>query len=398
MALTSLEAIAEKLQENRQNQLEDILRVSGSTAMVKNDYGITVVEDNNIASSLIFKSLNKPKFDKVEIVKAIDVEIKELKPTIPDTEGKLVQKDTYDAEVQKNKDLSSKVDGLSSEVTTLKDELQTAKNQAEIETNKRLQNEQATDAFANQIDALTKSTQNTSKKIEAALQNSVNESILRASLQSQNVGYKSQIEALIKQVDSLNSIVEGLHSQLGAVQQQQTIVNTIANANSMAAAASTSDIVYDIALIKMNPWGPNREIVASARNDNSNSWFGNTNLGNNTTTRWEYGNWIDITNISTTEGIEIETEINWPRGSINGRFNQEWFRPTKTGKFYVNPGKTERIQFTIHTSDIIFPRNGDSITHYGSYIIKVKRPGTNVAKVVTKEYPTKMQVLHRSKY
>ena len=42
---TSLEAISEKLEQERQNTLESILSISGSQAIAKNDYGITVVDD-----------------------------------------------------------------------------------------------------------------------------------------------------------------------------------------------------------------------------------------------------------------------------------------------------------------------------------------------------------------
>ena len=45
MALTSIEAIAQKLQEERKNRLEEILISSGSQAIVKNDYGITIVDE-----------------------------------------------------------------------------------------------------------------------------------------------------------------------------------------------------------------------------------------------------------------------------------------------------------------------------------------------------------------
>ena len=82
MALTSLEAIAEKLADKRKEDLESILKVSGSSAIAKNDYGVTIVSEQNVASSLLFKSLTKTKQDDVELVKAIDVEVKELKPTI----------------------------------------------------------------------------------------------------------------------------------------------------------------------------------------------------------------------------------------------------------------------------------------------------------------------------
>mgnify|MGYP000999888047 CR=1 FL=1 len=81
MALTSLEAIAEKLKEKKEAELESILKVSGSAAITRNEYGVTVVTDENYASSLVFKSLTKNKLDNDELLKAIDIEVKELKKT-----------------------------------------------------------------------------------------------------------------------------------------------------------------------------------------------------------------------------------------------------------------------------------------------------------------------------
>ena len=59
MPITSLEAISEKLKEQKELQLEEILMVSGSSAIKKNEYGITVVDDKDAASSLEFKPLLK---------------------------------------------------------------------------------------------------------------------------------------------------------------------------------------------------------------------------------------------------------------------------------------------------------------------------------------------------
>ena len=55
--MTGLEGIAEKLNDLKNSQLESILMVSGSLANTKNEFGVTVVENNNPASSLIFKIL-----------------------------------------------------------------------------------------------------------------------------------------------------------------------------------------------------------------------------------------------------------------------------------------------------------------------------------------------------
>ena len=64
MAFTSIEAIAQKLEDDRKERLESILIVSGSEAITKNKYNITVVDDTNVASSLIFKELKKDKTQK----------------------------------------------------------------------------------------------------------------------------------------------------------------------------------------------------------------------------------------------------------------------------------------------------------------------------------------------
>ena len=83
MALTPLETIAQKLADKRKEDLESILRISGSAAVSKNEYGVTIIDEQNVASSLVFKPLTKTKIDNVELLKAIDVEVKELKPNIP---------------------------------------------------------------------------------------------------------------------------------------------------------------------------------------------------------------------------------------------------------------------------------------------------------------------------
>ena len=129
MALTSIEAIAEKLQEERKNRLEEILISSGSQAIVKNDYGITIVDEKNVASSLVFKELNKDKYDEEEIKKAIDIEVKELKPSIPTPNLDLVPRPIYDKEVVLNEDLRIKLADV------------TAKYNASLNEIKRLQNE-----------------------------------------------------------------------------------------------------------------------------------------------------------------------------------------------------------------------------------------------------------------
>ena len=123
MGITSLEAIAEKLADKRKEDLESILSISGSSAISKNDYGVNIVDANNVASSLLFKPLTKPKQDDVELIKAIDVIVTELKPNIPIPNLDLVPRPLYTEQVTINEDLRKQVADLNIEVTDLTDKL-----------------------------------------------------------------------------------------------------------------------------------------------------------------------------------------------------------------------------------------------------------------------------------
>ena len=70
MALTPLETIAQKLSDKRKEDLESILKISGSAAVSKNEYGVTIVDEQNVASSLVFKPLTKTNIDNIELLKA----------------------------------------------------------------------------------------------------------------------------------------------------------------------------------------------------------------------------------------------------------------------------------------------------------------------------------------
>jgi len=50
--MTNLEAIALKLQEEKDKRLEQILSVSGSAAITKNQYNVNVVDETNPASKI----------------------------------------------------------------------------------------------------------------------------------------------------------------------------------------------------------------------------------------------------------------------------------------------------------------------------------------------------------
>ena len=247
MAFTSIEAIAQKLSEDRKEKLESILMVSGSEAIVKNEYNISVVDDTNVASSLLFKELKKDKYDEEELLKAIDVNVTELKPNIPKLKKDLVPKPLYDEEVKKVEDLRREVERLNLIQTELSAIISELEAQIINLTNEQLVLDQTNDVLVNQSNTLGETINDFAAQIQTALQKSVEESILRASLQAQNSGFKAQIEALIKQIDSLNAIIKGLQSQLGAVQNQSAITQGT-QAQAMAAGA---DVVNEVVIVKV---------------------------------------------------------------------------------------------------------------------------------------------------
>jgi hypothetical protein len=321
--MTALEAIAQKLDEKRKSDLESILSISGSQAIAKNQYGITVVNENNIASSLVFKELNKNKYDEVELLKAIDLDIRELRPNIPTPNLNLVPKPLYDEEVLQNEDLRKQVADLNVEVSNLNSTIADLESQVQSEINNRLAIEQTNDALVNQLNTLVQTIDDFALQIQNSLQKSVEEGILRASLQSQNTGFKAQIQALIKQIDSLNSIIEGLQSQLGAVQNQQAIVQGT-QAQAMAAGA---DVVNDVAIVKISPDEDSNKPKIFAR-------FSATGAN-----QWKNGKSLSITN-NDKQPITVTLTPKNPQ-------NREFYKiPQKS--FTVDAGASKDVEFTLN--------------------------------------------------
>jgi hypothetical protein len=329
MALTALETIAEKLADVKSQQLEDILKISGSAAITKNEYGVTVVNDTNVASSLLFKGLTKPKYDNEELVKAIDTNVKELKPNIPVQNLNLVPKPLYDEQVGIVGDLRKQVQKLSLTIDDLNSQITTLQSQVQTEINNRLSIEQTNDVLVNQIDTLTNTVNDFSGQISTSLQKSVDESILRASLQSQNAGYFAQIEALIKQIDSLNAIIDGLQSQLGAVQNQSTIVQSIKD----SAAALGAEVINKVGLVSFNQKAEGGKNPIYFAFNNCASCKGNV-------WQFKYGEYLSITN-SDRDPISVELVAG---GTTDTR--DEWLTFSKS-KFTISPSATEKIQLKV---------------------------------------------------
>jgi hypothetical protein len=371
---TSLEAIAEKLQQERQNKLESILSISGSQAIAKNNYGITVVEESNVASSLVFKELNKNKYDTTELLKAVDVVVTELKPDIPTANLDLVPKPLYDEKVVENEDLRKQVTDLTATVVDLNVQITDLKGQVQTEINNRLTIEQTNDALVNQLQTLTQTIDEFALQIQVAVQKSVDESILRTSLQAQNTGFKAQIEALIKQIDSLNSIIEGLQSQLGAVQNQQAIVQ----GTQAQAQAAGADVVNEVAIVK----------IKTKADANQPAIYGKINAkGGN---KFINGTGASITN-NDKQPIQVSIQISNPSGI-------SWLTASQTS-FSVAPGASTDIEFKINEGGA---GNVDSKKGKLAYSHSADYGGGNVKIVITRSdgsskdrsYPTKLTKNH----
>jgi hypothetical protein len=364
MALTSLESIAEKISETRKTELESILSISGSAAITRNEYGVTIVDNVNPASSLIFKNLSKPKYDNEELVKAIDVTVTELKPNIPIPNLDLVPKPLYDDQVKLVEDLRKVVAALTLQVDDLKAQIVDLQAQVQTEINNRLSIEQTNDVLTNQIDTLTNTINDFSGQISTSLQKSVDESILRASLQSQNAGYFAQIEALIKQIDSLNAIIDGLQSQLGAVQNQSTIIQSIKD----SAVALGADVINKVGLVSFNPKADaGKPIVYFAVNNrNGDSQF-------------KYGSSLSITN---NDKDPISVELDAP---------QILFVP-KT-KYTISPSQTEKLEFKM--GKVKYSKNAHSTNQPAQLGVKIIRnDGTSESKTFT----VTVNIQHNSSY
>ena len=377
--MTNLEAIALKLEEEKKARLESVLSVSGSSAIAKNQYGVTIVDDKNVASSLLFKSLTKTKLDDTELLKAIDVEVKELKPDIPTINKDLVPKPLYDEKVVENDDLRKEVKKLTDDVQTLTNEVTDLKSQLQTEINNKLNIEQTNDVVINQLDTLSGTLGDMSGQISTSLQKSIDESILRASLQSQNTGFKAQINALIKQIDSLNSIIRGLQSQLGAVQQQQAIQQ----GTQAQAMASGADVINEVVIAKITQKSePTRLPI-----------FGKiSGAGGN---KWVNGKSIDFTN-NDKQSVSISIAITATKG-------MQWFSVSESS-FELAAGAQKTINMNINESAAsgVDSKSGKLGAHSksanykgGSLKISVKRTDGSVKD---KSYEVELDKNHPDSY
>jgi hypothetical protein len=366
--MTNLEAISIKLQEEKDKKLESILSVSGSDAISRNEYGVNVVDDSNVASSLIFKGLTKDKYDTEELVKAVDVEVKELLPNIPSKNLDLVPRPVYNEKVVENEDLRKVVRKLNADIVVLNSTISALESQVQTEINNRLSIEQINDVLVNQIETLNATITDFAGQIATSLQKSVEESILRASLQSQKTGFKAQIEALIQQINSLNAIIEGLQAQLGAVRQQKDLET--------AAQGQGGTIINKIVTVNFTPKGSQTDPVMSYKIKNARD----------DAKQWVNGENLKIIN-NDLEPVTIKINATWDK-------NQRWFSIPKSN-FQISPGATEEIAFVATPQNTSYGKRDNTTFYNAALTITVDRAdGTSE----TKSFRTALKIAHPKSY
>ena len=365
--MTNLEAISIKLQEEKDKRIESILMISGSSAITKNEYGVNIVNEN-AASSLVFKGLTKDKYDTEELIKAVDVTVIELLPNIPATNLDLVPRPIYNAELTTSLDLRKQVAALNVTIATLNTTISDLQAQVQAEINNRLTIEQTNDLLVNQIETLTSTIEDFASQIATSLQKSVDESILRASLQSQKTGFKAQIEALIQQINSLNAIIEGLQAQLGAVRQQKDLEQTT--------QAQGGTIINKIVNVNFTPKGSPTDSTMAFKIKNARD----------KANQWVRGESLKLIN-NDLEPVNITISATYDQG-------QRWFSIPKPS-FKMSPGATEEITFLANIPGISFDKRDNTIFYNSALTITVKRAdGTSE----TKSFKHALKVAHPKSY
>lgn len=171
-----------------------------------------------MANGLIYQ-----KYNLNEVSKAVDTVVDELAPIVPEAAPDVVSVESLNNANNTISELQSQLSALSNQATDLNNQISNLKTQAENDRNKKLSVEQENDIVVNQLDSLSKVLNQLTDQLSVALQKSIDESVMRTSLHAANQGYKAQIEAYIKQIDTLNNLIFGLQAQLGAIQEQRVL-------------------------------------------------------------------------------------------------------------------------------------------------------------------------------
>ena len=241
---TPLENISVVLSAKRKNELNTILTQSGSSASTKTNAGVTIVNDSNIASSLVFQKLQSPAYDITELLKSINTSAAEINPNIPESNTNFVQKPVYDNQLLINSNIKTKIN----EITKIVDQLISIKDdynsQIQFEKTQQTLIKSSNTLLATSIKSLKKTIEQFNTQIEEAIQKSLLESIKRTSIVAQNRGFSKEISALLKHVNTLNLLIQTINVQIATIETKTKI-----EGDARAFAAEKNGIVLNSILV-----------------------------------------------------------------------------------------------------------------------------------------------------
>jgi hypothetical protein len=187
------------------------LQLSGSLAIkTKNQSGVYTFEDSQNDSGIIYGKLNRPKYNKEELIKSIDTVIVELLPIEPPPVEDTVPRRVYNPVTQSVIDLTMEVSRLNSEVL----DLQAKITSLEIVTQSLRVEVDGQSVIAanaqNTSEQTTTKIQSSVLELSNAIQKATSEAIQRVSLTARTQALEEQNKVYKEQIDGKSSkLAEG---------------------------------------------------------------------------------------------------------------------------------------------------------------------------------------------
>jgi len=318
------------------------LFMSGSNAVKrKNDAGVTVFERSNLEDGVIPGKLLRPKYNLQELGKAIDTRIYELIPEEAPTGPATVLRSVYQSALDEigllNSDkqiLEAEINSLRSNISSLNATIQNLQTQIDGESLKA-------SVAENQSEVSAESLADTSIDLQNAIQNATQEAIQRVSLTARNEALKEQINALLKNVSSLEEQVNNEVTKRNQIQAStqsasnqsisQAVTAATGAAQTAAAIATGAQLLGNLVFIRnlKQPTGGNKDITITS---NHKSGIGSI--------KFESGDRFQIENAGTTP-----ISVSITKGGEANAFLKENLSNTT-----VQPGSSKTITFSVDTN------------------------------------------------
>lgn len=353
----------------------------------------TTIDSSNTISSWVVIPSTKPKIDFNQVTKAIDVDITELKPNLPQATNQFITVEQYNLLLSQSLQLNNTITLLTNQTQALSSQISNLETETEIAINEKLTIQQTNTILVNQLNSLSQTIDGFAQQISTALQKSIEESIFRTSLQAQNEGYEAQIQALITQADSLNAIITGLYAQLGAAIVQLDVENKAQTLSAELQGFNINEVIF--VKEKLGTWTVNniiQDFYGIINNDNPYS-----------ANKWKVGGNLRITNVNKVP-VNVIIQVYYPRAS--GDFGNEIkffkFNPLT---FTVGPEEKKTITAWFDLNDVELqkklkgPANPGSKSKYytgGTIKITVVNPSTGVTE--NKFLKLALGILHEKTY